>query len=99
MSYLRTDAVSSSVVTGNTFRKQISRPLTLVTHGFKVQFKPKSMGRQRNQDVQTTTSIATQSYEREKKSRFGVAKRNDIWRAKSRNDDIDHLRVSENFSA
>ena len=87
------------MVTGNTFRKHVSRPLTLVTHGFKVQFKPKSMGRQRNQDVQTTTSIATQSYEREKKSRFGAAKRKEVWRAKSRNGDIDHLRASEDFSA
>jgi len=63
MSYLETDPASNSAVTGSMFRQTTVRPLNLVTHGFKVKFKPKSMGRSRNaQDAQTrTTSIATQS--------------------------------------
>lgn len=104
MGYLETEPTSHSVVTGSMFRQTTVRPLNLVTHGFKVKFKPKSMGRARNaQDAQTrTTSIATQSGGRDKRPRFGglvVAEKPTMGLAESLNGDIGHLRVSENFSA
>ena len=109
MGYLETEPTSHSAVTGSMFRQTTVRPLNLVTHGFKVKFKPKSMGRARNaQDAQTrTTSIATQSGGRDKRPRFGglvVAEKPTMGLAESLNDniingDIGQLRVSENFSA
>jgi hypothetical protein len=104
MGYLETEPTSTSGVTGSMFRQTAVRPLNLVTHGFKVKFKPKSMGRPRNaQDAHArTTSIATQSGGRDKRARFGgivVAETPTMGLAESLNGDIGHLRVSENFSA
>jgi hypothetical protein len=109
MSYLETEPTSNSGVTGSMFRQTAVRPLNLVTHGFKVKFKPKSMGRPRNTQARTA-SIATQhiseSGGREKRPRLGglaVAEKPTIAAtiglADSLNGDIGHLRVSENFSA